>query len=133
MPQMANITVKKADGTTDVVFKARQPSSGDQNAARWSPDSSGARGARASFEVVAQKSGASGSTAKRRVSTSLIVPVVRTENGTDLVVDVVRATTQFTFPLSATDSEIEEAVALHSNLTGAQLVRSTYEEGYAPT
>lgn len=36
MPQMANITVKKADGTTDVVYTALTPAGGDNSPARWS-------------------------------------------------------------------------------------------------
>lgn len=36
MPNMANITVKKADGTTDVVYTALTPSAGDKTSARWS-------------------------------------------------------------------------------------------------
>lgn len=38
MPTMANITVKKADGTTDIVFDAIAGSGGDTSAARWRQD-----------------------------------------------------------------------------------------------
>lgn len=35
MPSMANITIKKNDGTTDQVWTAQQPSAGDKSPAIW--------------------------------------------------------------------------------------------------
>lgn len=36
MPNMSNITVKAANGTSDVVFTALNPAGGDGSVARWS-------------------------------------------------------------------------------------------------
>lgn len=40
MPTMADITVKAANGTTDVVLKAKAPSFGDKSDAIWNIDAS---------------------------------------------------------------------------------------------
>lgn len=52
MPQMANIVVKIADGTTDFVMAALSPSSGDGNSALWRrEDSSKLPGHRVTAEL----------------------------------------------------------------------------------
>jgi hypothetical protein len=38
MPTMASITVKKADGTTDIVYDALAASGGDNSPAAWRQD-----------------------------------------------------------------------------------------------
>lgn len=129
MPAMADITIKKADALTDVVYKSRQPSAGDGSPARWSPDTTGARGTSPTYEAHAGRSG----TSKRKVHTSLVYPVVRDVGGTPALIGVARGVTTFTFDLAFTDSEIAEAVAAHCNLTGAVVVRSMYQEGYSAT
>lgn len=44
MPTMANITVKKFDGTTDIVFDALSGSGGDGSPAVWRQDTGAAAG-----------------------------------------------------------------------------------------
>lgn len=41
MPSMANIIIKKADGTTDITYTALTPSSGDKVPAQWRVESIG--------------------------------------------------------------------------------------------
>ena len=70
MAQISDITVKKADGTTDVVYVAATPSAGDKSPAVWTQNAfSGIQGFRPRFEVQTQDNGA-GNVRQMRPSTA---------------------------------------------------------------
>jgi len=56
MPSMANITVKKNDGTTDATYTALTPSAGDKVSAQWRNNSQSTIAAnRAAYALKAER------------------------------------------------------------------------------
>lgn len=129
MPNMANITVKQANGTTDVVYTALMPSAGDQTPARWHVATANAVSMfRPSFEMVSrfnQKRDA------RNISTVLKYPDVRAVSGVDVVVGNCIINVSGIVPLQVTDAVIAEAIAQAANLFKATLVQDCFKAGYA--
>lgn len=131
MPQMANVTVKKADGTTDVVYTALTPSAGDTIPAKWRSDSASA--------VVANRptqSMLSSDTARRDARKVVLrgkYPVERTINGAAVQVGVIPLELSGVFGFQFTQAEIDEAVMQHINFCAANLPRDCFKSGYAPT
>lgn len=129
MPQMANITVKKADGTTDVTYTALSSSAGDQSPARWSNlDSATVAALRATYSSTSRFNGKRDA---RVVENVLKYPDVATINGASVVLGNVVINISGTIPLQVTDTAIAEAVAQAANLFKAALVQDTYKTGYA--
>lgn len=129
MPNMANITVKKADGTTDVVYAALMPSAGDQTPARWHvPAANAVSLFRPSFEMVSRFNQRRDA---RNVSTVLKYPDVRTVSGADVVVGNCIINVSGIVPLQVTDAVIAEAIAQAANLFKATLVQDCFKTGYA--
>lgn len=133
MPTMANITVKKADGTTDVIYVAATPSSGDKNPAIWTLNSvSGIQGFRPRFELQTQDNGNS---SMRQARVKYSFPATYVDSTTGLT----RLNKSFGFegsafmPKDLTTTEWKEAWAQLGNLLCSALVRSSIEEGYSPT
>ena len=129
MPQMANITVKKADGATDVTYTALSSSAGDQSPARWSDLSSATVAARrATYNSTSRFNGKRDA---RVVENVLKYPDVQTINGASVVLGNVVINISGTIPLQVTDTAIAEAVAQAANLFKASLVQDTFKTGYA--
>lgn len=133
MPNMANITVKKADGTTDVIYVASTPSAGDKNPAIWTQNAAaGIQGFRPRFELQTQNNG-TGSMRQARVRFSF--PSTYTDSTTGLT--KLNKTVDFDgivyLPKELTTTEWKEAFAQLGNLLVSALVRSAVEEGFAPT
>lgn len=131
MPQMANVTVKSANGTTDVVFVAKVPSAGDKSAARWEVDAASTyRNQRPNVSVSSQFNG---ERTARRVNWTANFPVVRTENSVAVVKHVVPVSMVFTIPTGLTDSEANEVTAQMGNFLASALAKQVNSEGYSPT
>lgn len=133
MPQMANITVKKADGVTDVVYVNQAPASGDSTPARWRVDAIGTVPMNRPTFSVMSKSASNGAT--RVVSGKLVFPETYTDTATGLV--SVRSSVSLSFdcrvPQLLTDATIAEAVAQFPNLLKDILIQNTMKTGYAPS
>lgn len=130
MPSMSNITVKAADGTTDVVYTAINPSAGDKSPALWQNEQVGnILAARPNFEMVSLPNGGANA---RRLRTSFVYPKVRKDAGNN---DVIRgaATGQSThlIPMDMTETEIGEYVAQYTGLLYSELVRACIRVGRA--
>lgn len=133
MPNMADITVKKADGTTSIVFSALTPSSGDKVAAQWRSETAGAAASlRPTFQV---RSEWNGPRTARRVDFSYQYPFTVTDTTTS--VTSVKARIPFsgsmTIPAEIPDSVVAEGVAQGTNLLTSALIVSVFKAGYAPT
>lgn len=129
MPQMANITVKKADGTTDVTYTALSSSAGDQSPARWSNLASATVAAlRATYNSTSRFNGKRDA---RVVENVLKYPDVATISGASVVLGNVVINISGTIPLQVTDTAIAEAVAQAANLFKAALIQDTFKTGYA--
>lgn len=131
MPQMANITVKKADGTTDVVFTSMTPSSGDGVAAQWRANGSGASAAVRAVATCSSKF--NGAKTARRVDLTFNYPQVETVGGVETVVNRLPFVLSVPIPLSATDAAISEAVAQATNFFASALIRDSLKAGYSPS
>lgn len=131
MPQVANITVKKNDGTTDITYSAVVPSAGDKSPAVFKSNTVGTTAnARPEFRVV---SSANRARTTRSVESTLVYPTTVTEGGVTAVVHRTLVNVRVTVPQGAPDSDIAEAVAQGVNLLGSTLMRDTFKSGYAPS
>lgn len=131
MPNMANITVKKADGTTDVVYTAATPSAGDKSPAVWKNASVGAvLAARPSFTLVAMDNGTKKA---RRFRSSFVWPKTRVDALSNVVVSGgASGESSHLIPQDMTPTEIGEYVAQYANLLSSALVKECLNSGYAP-
>jgi hypothetical protein len=133
MPQMADIIVKKADGTTNITFTALTPSSGDKVPAQWRSETVGASpGLRPTFSMDSQWNGPR---TARRVNLSGQYPFTITDSTTSSTSVKARIPFQatFTVPVEVPDTIIAEAVAQITNLVASTLAQSCIKLGYAPT
>jgi hypothetical protein len=130
---MADIVVKKADGTTNITFTALTPSSGDKVAAQWRSETAGAAaGLRPTFQIDSQWNGPR---TARRVSYSGQYPFTVTDSTTSITSVKARIpfNGQFTVPVEVPDSVVNEAVAQLSNLVSSALIQASIKAGFAPT
>lgn len=131
MPQMANVTIKAANGTTDVVLVAKVPSSGDASPARWEEDAANTiRKFRPYFTAQTRYNG---DRTGRREDLKVSIPVVRTINGESVLKGAVVFNVSAVLPLDITDAESNEAVARCANFLSSALVKEVMASGYAPT
>lgn len=131
MPQMADVTVKANDGTTNVVYVAMSPSAGDRVPSQWRVNAANARAnLRPKFELVSQKNGAG---TARRLQAVFRYPCVETLNGVETLVATVPIDVTWTIPLNATDTAIAEAVSQFANLLASTLIKDSVKAGFAPT
>lgn len=131
MPQMAAITVKKADGTTDVVYSIATPSAGDKSPAVWVNETVGTvLASRPKFTLVAMDNGTKRS---RRLRSSFIWPKTRTDSGGNVIVSGgASSECSHLVPQDMTSAEIAEYVAQFAGLLHSALYQSCVKSGYAP-
>lgn len=132
MPQMANITVKKNDGTTDVVYTQVVPSAGDKSPAIWKNNTIGtAASHRPELKIVSRDNGLN---TARRVELNYVYPTLVT--GTDgkvSVADRLPITISASVPKGMPDADVNEAISQCMNLAGSVLLKDSFKSGYAPT
>lgn len=130
MPNMANLTVKKADGTTDVVYTALTPSAGDKTSARWSLTAVSTKAnLRPTLECTSRYNNAR---TARNISLTLKYPEVVSVAGVDTIVGTGIITIQGVVPLQMSDTVLAETIAQAANLFKAALLQDTFKTGYAP-
>lgn len=134
MPTMANITVKAANGTTDVVFTAVTASGGDNSPAVWRNEAYGGTfGQRPEFRLVTKPSGDKSS---RQIDASFTFPALYTETTTGLTKVAKRANVRLngSVPVEGlSDAQLGEFAAQFGNLVAAALIKASLATGYAPT
>lgn len=132
MPTMANITVKKNDGTTDVVFTTVTASGGDKSPAVWRANAAvGYPGQRPELRI---ESRSNGDNTARRVDGVFTFPSVYTDTATSTTKILSRATCTFSavIPGNMPDVDAEEFGAQLGNLLAHSLIEETLTSGYAP-
>lgn len=130
MPQIANITVKKYDGTTDVTYTAMQPSAGDNQPAIWKETNTGT--VRAGNPELALVARSGGNRRVRRITGSYIYPKVRLDSASQAVVSGgMSASFTVTVPQEMTATEIRESTSQFANLVASALVKSCLETGFS--
>lgn len=129
---MANITVKKSDGTTDIVYTAQQPSAGDNQAAIWKDETTGTvLAGRPTLSLVARNNG---SKKARRLNASYVYPKVRTDpQAQTVVLGGASGDATFLIPQDMTMTEIREFAHQFTNLMASALIKSCLITGYSAT
>lgn len=131
MPDMANVTVKKYDGTTDQLWTAVQASGGDKSPAIWRNLSGGPAPAfQPEFRVTSRPNT---DNSVRRVEGSVIWK--QTATGTDGVIRVVNTALlkfEAVVPQSMTTADLNEYGAQATNLLASPLLKSAITSGFAP-
>jgi hypothetical protein len=133
MPALADIVVKKADGTTNITFTGVVPSAGDKTPAVWRSNSVGsAIGQRPEFRMVTSPNG---DNTARRFQANFSFPSLFTDTSTSRVNVAQRLNFTLTgvVPVDMPDADINEAVSQGCNLVASALVVSCIKAGYAPT
>jgi hypothetical protein len=133
MPSMADIVVKKADGTTDVTFNALAPSSGDTVPSVWRQE---AMATQPNLKATCSlRAGWNGPRDARRVQMDFVYPFTATDTTTGLTSVIARIPIQVvaTVPQLVTDAVISEAVAQCGNILDHALIQSCFKAGYAAT
>ncbi|UUW21305.1 MAG: hypothetical protein [Sanya fiers-like virus 17] len=131
MPQMADITVKKDNGTTDIVFSAQSPSSGDGTAAVWKSTTVGTAASHQPELRLSAREGAKG--ARRALRATFVYPEIATNSTTGVTSVVQKAlfATDVTLPKDMAATNIAEAVSQYCNLLASALIKSCLKSGYS--
>lgn len=137
MPSMASVTVKKADGTTDITYDAITASGGDNAPAMWRQDTGAAAGLpvglRPSLKLMSRWNGPKTArvfTHEYRYPYAVQDSTTTRYSATDVVVITPSG---MTFPQNIPASVLNEAAAQYCNLMGSALLKASLQSGYAPT
>lgn len=130
---IADITVKKHDGTTDITYTGVQPSSGDGTSAQWKSQTVGNAPAHQPELRLSGREASNGT--KREMRATFRYPQIATNSTTGLtsVVDSASASLTLTFPKAMAQSDINEFCAQFGNLVDAALIQACLKAGYSAT
>jgi len=134
MPTIANITVKKNDGATDIIYTGQAGSGGDKIPAVWRAPvvANGTAPAHApEFRLMAQSNAAK--TARRLIGI-LSYPSISLDSATSIASVKSRALVEINgvFPVDMPQASIDEAVSQGVNLFVSTLVKDSMKQGFAP-
>lgn len=131
MTQAADVTVKKANGSTDILWTLMQPASGDGSNAVWRSNTVGSSPAVRPQLTVQSKVAGSG---VRHVNGTLSYPSFVTDGDG---IQQVQGVNYFNFHVSiapgALDSDSTEMSAQAANLLASTLMKAVNASGFAPT
>lgn len=131
MPNQADITVKKADGTTDITYSKVVPSSGSNSPAIWRSSVGSAPAHKPTLRI---RSAPNASGTVRRVEAEFVYPETATAaDGKVSVVNRARIQVTGTYPQDMADTVLAEAVHQAFNLFYSSHVKDQNVEGYAAT
>lgn len=131
MAQIANMTVKKFDGVTDILWTGVQGSGGDKSPAIWTSDTvSTSRSFRPTLQ---QWSFHTGNSQHRASKVTLVYPSLYIENGVTKVLGFNTFSGEFKTLMAAPSTDVQETVAQTINLMASAHLRAHLISGYAPT
>lgn len=131
MPSLANITVKKNDGTTDITYAGVVPSAGDRSPAIWRSPLGAAPAFKAELRVRTLPNAAN---TVRRLEAEYAYPITATAtDGKVSVVDKPKMTIVISSPQAVDQAEIDEFVSQGLNLAASVLFKDMAKQGYAAT
>lgn len=131
MPSITDITVKKDNGTTDIVYTAVSPSSGDGTPAVWKSQTVGTAPAhQPEFRLMAKDASRG---LKRTLRSTYVYPQIATDSTTGLTSVVERASFagDWSIPKGMSAADINEAVSQYANLIAAALIKACCKSGYS--
>lgn len=127
MPTMADMTVKKNDGTTDIVWNNAGPGGGDGVPAIWRPSSIGASVAK---RPAARFWTMSSSQAIRVCRFTTTFPLVDAVTGA--INGYITTSEEIKIPVIALDVDVNEAIAQSGNLRDHSLIVSALQSVSTP-
>jgi len=136
MPTMASITVKKYDGTTDIVYDEVAASGGDGSPAVWRQDTGAAAGLpvglRNLFKVWALSNGPK---TARQLKFNFVAPYALQDSTTTKYSASDRVVLEgiISIPQALPATQINESVYQVLNLLASALVKQSAAAGYAPS
>lgn len=132
MAAIGNLTVKKADGTTDIIYTALQGASGDGGKAIWRQEDLTLPQALRTLFVMTSKD--NGNSTARKVHLEFLRPVAYTDSTTGLKKLALTnyASSDFLLNKDSMDADIAETVHQFTNLTVHADVRSAVKAGLTP-
>lgn len=132
MTTATDITIKKADGTTNIVYTLLAASGGDKSPAVWRSSTAPGTAGQQPFCQVQSRSNGDGNV--RRVDVLYVYPSVATDASSNTTVRS-KAVFQgsFALPLDATGPDMNEMGAQLGNLFASAMFTSAFKSGYAPT
>lgn len=136
MPTMASVTVKKFDGTTDIIYDALSGSGGDGSPSVWRQDTGAAAGLPVGLRnVLKLNTQWNGPKTARQAKFNFVAPYAIQDSTTTLysAKDRVVIDGVFTVPQGIPAANLNEAVYQACNLLAASLLKQAISAGYAPT
>lgn len=133
MPAIADLVVKKNDGTTNITYVAQTPSSGDGVPAVWRATSVGTSPAHAPEFRLASRDGEKGK--KRALRATYVYPQISTNTTTGVtsVVQRAMAATDLSFSKDMSQADINEFAAQYANCLVSALIQQCLKAGYSAT
>jgi len=131
--QMNDITIKGADGSTNITYTGVVPSAGDKSPAVWRANGlGGSIGQRPELRL---KSFANGNSQLRKLEASFSYPSTFTDASTGRVsvAERLNYTLTVAVPVTMPDATLVEAVAQGMNLLASTLFKDSISSGYAPS
>lgn len=130
MPAIANIVVKKFDGSTDITYVAKTGAGGDTQPALWRADSVSSIPAHCPTLSLKSSNNPQGTT--RVMKWEFDYPVIDTSSGSPVVVGHQRGSGVIPVIQNADWTQVREGVVQQLNLLVSTLMRTSFLEGYAP-
>jgi len=131
MPNMADITVKKADNVTNVVYVKHSPSAGDKTPAVWKQNAlSTIPMHRPVFTFMTKDNGPK---TARQFTATLKYPIVSIENSVPVLKAITPITATGTLPMNVSALDVKEAAYQFGNLMVDALIRASLDEGSSPS
>lgn len=132
MPAIADMTIKKANGTTDILWSHKQGAAGDQPAI-WRSSTVGTAIAHQPELRLTSRDASKGT--KRAMRATIVWPQIATDSTTGLtsVVDKAFFGADVTLPKSMPTAELLEFAHQSANLWYHALLKAAVAEGMAPT
>lgn len=132
MAAMADLTIKKADETTNIVYTGKVASAGDRAPAVWKCTTVGtAPGHNPSLSVTSRSNGDG---KVRRVEFAFAYPQTATaSDGSISIVNLFQCSGSAALPQGMPQADLNEAVAQCMNALASTLVKQAFKDGYAPT
>lgn len=132
MPALANIVVKKDDGTTDVTYTGTAPASGANPATFFAPALGATAETRPEFRITSKAIGQKG---LRKVVGTLMYPFHTLNSTTGQTTVVTREIMRVESPFdpSVPTTTMNEAISQAMNLFASSLFKASAKEGNAPS
>jgi hypothetical protein len=131
MTQAASITVKKADGTTDIIYSAFVGSQGSTQPAVWRSPNGAAPAHKAELRI--RSNGNKAGTVRRLEGTYVYPQTATAVDGSITVVNRGLISFSLVVPQAMPQTEINEMIHQGLNLLASSHVKTQGTEGYAAT